>query len=132
MNLVAQLEAAIALLAEERIAEDHVRLRILIAEPLHLVRDVGDRACAIAREDSVRAVRAELGAAAAREQRIPAADRPRRPPDPERLAAILGDEIPPRKRQRVEIVDLLAHDDARWNVASGHAHDGGFGLAVQD
>ena len=45
LDLVAQLEAAVALLAEQRIAEDDVRPRVLIAQPLELVGDVAiDRA----------------------------------------------------------------------------------------
>ena len=48
-----------------------------------LVDDVRDRPRAVAGQDPVRAVSAELGAAAAREQRIAAADRPRRPLDAE-------------------------------------------------
>ncbi len=81
LDLVAQLEHALALLGEQRIAEDDVRPPILVAQPLHLVDDVRDRARAIAGEDPVRAIGAELRAAAAGEQRIAAADRTRRPLD---------------------------------------------------
>src|SRR5262249_58938028 len=117
LDLVAQLDDAIALLAEQRIAEDDVRPRHVIAQPLDFIDDVLDRPRAITREDPVRAVRAELGTAAAREQRITAADRTRRPLDPEAVAAILGDEIPARERQRIEVVDLLADDDAARDPA---------------
>ena len=98
LDLIAELDAPVALLAEQRVAEDHVRLPHLIAQPLDLVDDVLDRARAVAGEDPVLTVGAELGTAPARQQREPAADRPRRPPDADPPAAILGDQIPPRKR----------------------------------
>src|SRR5205823_14111622 len=97
LNFVAQLEDALALLGEQRVAEDHIRVRHLIAQPLDLVDDVLDRAGAVAGQNPMRAVGAELRTAAAREQRIAAADRARRPLDPELAAAILGDEVPARE-----------------------------------
>src|SRR5215475_5571915 len=78
-DLIAELDAPVALLAEQRIAEDDVGLPHLIAQPFDLVDDVLDRSCAIAGEDPVRTVGAELRAAPARQQRKSAADRPRRP-----------------------------------------------------
>jgi hypothetical protein len=79
----------------------------------------------------VRAIRAELRAAAAGEQRIAAANRTREQFDPE-LAAILGDQIPPRERQRIEIVDLLADDRPVERLALGQPHDRRLRLAVQE
>src|SRR6185295_11101051 len=101
---------ALTLLGEQRIAEDDVRPRHLVAQPLDLIDDVLNRPRPVAGEDAVRAIGAELRTAAAGEQREAAADRPRRPLDPELPPAIFGDQIPARKRQRVEIVDLLADD----------------------
>src|SRR5206468_8386128 len=109
-NLVAQLEAAIPLLAEQRIPEDHVRPLLDVAQPLDLVGDVRDRSHAVAGQDPVGAIRAELGTSAARQQWEPAADGTRRPSDPEFPAAILADEIPTRERQGIEIGNLLARD----------------------
>src|SRR4029077_17082421 len=76
LDFVAQLQAPFALFAEQRIPEDDVGPPDGVAQPLDLVDDVGDRSSAIPREDPGRAVRAELGTASTREQRIPAADRP--------------------------------------------------------
>ena len=44
----------------------------------------------------------------------------------------LGDQIPARERQRVEIVDLLADDDPLGDVALRQPHHAGFRLAVED
>jgi hypothetical protein len=79
----------------------------------------------------MRAVRTELRAATAGEQRIAAPDRPREPLDAH-PPAILGDEIPARERQRIEIVDRLAGHDARRNKPLSESHDARFGLAVED
>src|SRR5580765_2501232 len=98
-DLVAQLDAAVPLLAEQRIAEDHVRTPHLIAQALDLVDDVGDRPGPIASEDAVRAVGAELRTSAAGEQRKAAADWSRRPLNAEPALAALGDEIPSGERQ---------------------------------
>ncbi len=130
-DFITQLEAAVPLLAEQRVAEDDVRPRMLIAQPLQFIRDVRDRPRPVACENPVRTVRAELGAATAGEQRIPAADRPREPFGAH-PSAVLGDQIPARKRQRVQIVDLLADDDAVRDLSLCQPHHGGFGLAVQD
>src|SRR5581483_2812328 len=130
LDLVAQLETALALLGEERVAEDDVRPPNLVAQPLDLVDDVGNRAGAVAGENAVRAIRAELGAAAAREQRVAAADRPRGPLDPELLPAMLADQIPAGKWERVEVVDLLADGVARRDLSRlRHPHDARFRLA---
>ena len=132
LDLVAELDAAIALFAEQRIAEDHVGTPHLVAQPLDLVDDVGDRPGAIAGEDAMRAVGAELRTSAAGEERKAAADRPRRPLNAEPARAALGDEIPPGKRQRIEVLNFLADGDPGRNDALRDAHDTGFGLAVQD
>ena len=58
VDLVAQIDDPVALLGEQRIAEDHVRPRHPIAQPLDLVDDVLDRARAVAGEDPVGTVRA--------------------------------------------------------------------------
>src|SRR2546423_10021513 len=55
LNFVAQIEDALALLREQRVAEDHIRVRHLIAQPLDLVDDVLDRAGAVAGQNPVRA-----------------------------------------------------------------------------
>ena len=91
-----------------------------------------DRSRAVARQNPVRAVGAELGAAAAGEQRKPAADRPRRPLDAALAPQSSVTQIPARKRQRVEIVDLLAGDDRLRDLALREAHDRRFGLAGDD
>ena len=79
----------------------------------------------------MRTVGAELGAAAAGEQGIPSADRPGEEFDAH-PPAILGDQIPARERQRVEVVDLLADDVAVQDLALRQPHHRGFGLAVED
>ena len=76
-DLIAELQAALALLGEQRIAEDDVRPPELIAQPLELVDDVGDRPGTVTGQDPVRAIRAEFRAPPARQQREAAADRPR-------------------------------------------------------
>ncbi len=130
-NRVAQVQAAVALLAEQRIAEDHVRPRVPIAQPFELVDDVADRPRAITGDDAVRAVGAELGAAAACEQRVATAHWPGRPLEPEvRLAA--AHEIPARERQRVEVGDRVARRHAPRDGAARQLHHAGFRLAVQD
>ena len=80
----------------------------------------------------MRAVGAELRAAAAGEQRVAAAHRARRPFDAELPLAILRDEIPARERQGIEVVDLLADDVSIGNVALGDPHDARFRLAVEN
>src|SRR5439155_12032569 len=75
-NLVAERQTPVALLGEERIAEDHVRAPILAAQLLELVGDVRNRPRAIAGENPVRAVGAELRTAAARQEWIAATQRP--------------------------------------------------------
>src|SRR5207237_2945709 len=70
--------------------------------------------------------------AAAREQRIAAAHRARRPLDSESMAAIFRDEIPARKRQRIQILDLFADDEPARHLALREAHHGRLRLAVQD
>ena len=79
----------------------------------------------------MRAVRAELRAAAARQQREPAADRPREPLFSRLPAAVFPDQIPARKRQRVEVVDLLADHPAAGRRVVGEANDRRFGLALE-
>ena len=132
-DLIAQLDAAIALLGEQRIAEDDVRMAHAIRQPLDFIDDVRDRSRAVPRQDAVRAVRTEFRAAAAGEQRVSAADRARRPLDAEPAAAILRDQIPARERQRIEIVDLFAHDHPRRNLPGLRQTDRRrFRLAVED
>src|SRR6185312_995151 len=133
LDLVAELDAAIALFAEEGIAEDDVRLAHGVAQPLDLVHDVPDRSRAITRENPVRAVGAELGTPAAGEQRVAAADRTRRPLDAEAAPAVLGDEVPARERQRVEVVDLFRdRNPGRDHARLREAHHAGFGFALED
>src|SRR5207247_950144 len=68
-DLLAQGEDALALLAEEGVAEDHEGLRMVLAELLQLFAQVLDRARPIAPEDPMRAVGAELRAAPAGQER---------------------------------------------------------------
>ena len=131
LDLVAERDDAVALFGEERIAEDDVRPLDLIAQPLHLVHDVRDRPRAVAGQNPVRAVGAELRAAAAREQRVAAADGAREELEAH-PRAIFGDQIPARERQRIEIVDLLADDRALRDDALRQPHDRRFRLAVED
>ena len=78
----------------------------------------------------MRTVGAEFRTAAAGEQRITAADRPREPLDAQ-PPAIFGDQIPARERQRVEIVDLFADDVAAERFALCQPHHRRLWLAVQ-
>ena len=132
LDRLAERDDAVALFGEQRIAENHVRAAHQIAQPLHLVDDVRDRPRAVAGQNPVRAIRAELRAPAAREQRKAAAHRPRRKSDARLEPAILGDQIPARKRQRVQIVDLFADRHPARDVALRQAHHARFRLAVED
>src|ERR1019366_275473 len=107
LNLVAERDDAVALFGEERIAEDDVRPLDLVAEAFHLVHDVRDRPRAVAGQNPVRAVGAELRTSAAREQREAAADGAREELEAH-PRAIFGHQIPAWERQPIEIVDLLA------------------------
>ena len=130
-DLVAQLDAAVALLAEKRVAEDDVRLADRVAQPLDLVDDVLDRARPIARENPVRAVGAELGAAARGEHGQRAAvgaTRERNAQSPPRRHK----RFPVGERQRIEIVDLRTGRHAAQLVAVEEAEQRRFGLAIDD
>src|SRR5262249_24780481 len=64
-DLVGERKASRAILREERVAKDHVRVRMAVAQVLELFDDAGDRSFAVASENPVRAVRAEFGTPAA-------------------------------------------------------------------
>jgi len=118
------------LLAEQRIAEDHVGSVVLIAQLLQFVGDVRDRPCAIAGEDPDEDNRCRIPDSRAGEQRIPTSDRPRRPLDAEFAAPIFGDQIPPRKRSSKSSICSLTTSQS--DVAEGEAHHARFRLAAQD
>src|SRR5207302_504674 len=129
---IAQIEYTLALFGEKRVAENHVRPIVPIAELRELVDDVANRSDAVAGENPVRAVGAKFRTAAAREQRQSAADGTRRPLDAVPPIAIAGDQIPARKRQRIEIADRFRGEIARRDMAPRQAHHARFGLAVQN
>ena len=78
-------------------------------------------------ENPVRAIGAELRAAAAGQQRNAAAERTRRERQPPPSRSI-GSEIPARERQRVEVGNLGADAVAVEPLAAGQALNRGFGL----
>ena len=125
-NFVRERHRAIALLTEQRVAEDHVRTAERVTQRPELVDDVRHGSRAVIREDPVRTVRAELRTPAAREQREAAAvraSRERHPPPRPRL------HVPARKRQRIEIADLRAGHVAGKGLPLRQALDRRFGFA---
>src|SRR6202158_1577816 len=101
-DLVAECQTPIAIHAEQRVAEDHVRIRIALAEPCDLIDDAPDRSRAVLRQDAVWTVGAEFGAAAAGQDRESAVQGTRG----QRNGAVATtarseEEVPPRKRQAV-------------------------------
>src|SRR5207247_4013600 len=93
-DLVAQRLAAIAVLREERVAEDDVRFLVAIAERLELVGDVRGRSAAVGCQHPVRAVGAELRTTTAGAQRETAAERPPREGNRHRARRSRGKQIP--------------------------------------
>src|SRR5262249_50787587 len=125
-------QAALAIFAEQRIAEDHVRPRVEIAQFAELVGNVLHRAHAMAGEDPMWAVRAELRAAAAGEHRDAAADWPHRDAAGERRCARRRAQTPPWKGPRAEIVEPRARNDAGQLLAREQPARRRLWLSLQD
>ena len=127
-NLVRQRHRALAIVREERVPEDDVGSAELVAQRFELVDDVPDGAGTVSGENAMRTIRAELRAAAAREQRDAAAERTRS--ERERPAARpVRREVPSRKRQRVEIGNLAAHAVSLERLSARHPLDRRFRLS---
>ena len=131
LEAVGEREAAVPILTEERVTEDHVRPRIAGRECLDLVEDPNDGSRAVPRQNPVRAVGAELRTAAAGQQRESTTCRPARIGNVETPAG-LRNQIPSREGQAVEVVDLRAVDDTVEDLPGEQAHERRFGLAREN
>jgi len=119
----------LTVLGEQRIPEDHIRTRVALAQVRELVGDVLHRAGAIAGQDAVRAIGAELGTSAARQHREAAAGRPPGARDIE-AEPPLAQQIPAWKRQGIQVRKRRARDAARKRGAGYKLHHRGLGLAI--
>src|ERR1700682_5736172 len=108
-DLVTERQTPIAIHAEQRVAEDHVWMRIALAEPLDLIDDAPNRPRPVLRQDAVWTVRAELGAATAGQDRESAVQGTCGQRNGAVAATARGEEeVPPGKGQAVQIADLAA------------------------
>src|SRR5262245_51402698 len=131
-DLVAKREAAIAILGEQRITEDDVRVAFEPTEILELVDDVRGGPIAVRGEDPVRAVGAELRAPAARQK----GKRPSCRAAGERYRhsapAAGANQIPAGKWKCREVLDRRALHPAGQGLPRRKAHDRAFRLADDD
>jgi hypothetical protein len=97
-----------------------------------LVDDVLDRPRAMAGENAMRAVGTELRTSAAGHQGKCPAHRPAGKRQPPPCIAALGDQVPARKRQRVQVVQRLARHPAAQHLACRQPHRPRLGLADDD
>jgi hypothetical protein len=98
-NLVAESENTVSVLREERIPEDDMRARLVLANLFQFVGNVAHRAGTKSGKNPMRAICTEFRTATACQNRDAAEAAVAAPPVP------LAKQIPPGKRERVEVGD---------------------------